>query len=158
MYISSPFSSSSSSQEKNSTSIVVSGGEITRLGGNEKGRDYLGVWGFAADDIYAATMRAIGRLYKVLPAAVVASVMRPAITRRQLQDRADALIETIGSCGANLGVTSGAEALDGALEALEARGVIVTERSRVRVRDRNVLRYYARSLEHLLESPSRRTH
>jgi hypothetical protein len=42
------------------TSIVVSGGEITRLGGNEKGRDYLGVWGFAADDIYAVGQSQMG--------------------------------------------------------------------------------------------------
>jgi hypothetical protein len=34
----------------------------------------------------------------------------------------------------------------------------VVEHSRVRVRERNVLRYYARSLDHLLTSPSRRTH
>jgi hypothetical protein len=60
--------------------------------------------------------------------------------------------------GANLGVTSGSEALDEALEPLEARGIVVVERGRVRVRNRTVLRYYARSLDHLLASPSRRTH
>ena len=38
------------------------------------------------------------------------------------------------------------------------RGIIVAERGRVRVRDRYVLRYYARTLDHLLASPSRRTH
>src|SRR5204863_479762 len=53
---------------------------------------------------------------------------------------------------------SGAEAVAEALEPLEARGIIVAERGRVRVRDRNVLRYYARTLDHLLASPSRRTH
>ena len=41
---------------------------------------------------------------------------------------------------------------------LETRGIIVVEQSRVRVRERNVLRYYARTLDHLLASPSRRTH
>jgi hypothetical protein len=45
-----------------------------------------------------------------------------------------------------------------ALEPLEARGIIVAERGRIRVRDRNVLRYYAHTLDHLLASPSRRTH
>jgi hypothetical protein len=55
-------------------------------------------------------------------------------------------------------VTSGEAAVDAAVEPLEARGILVTERSRVRVRDRNVLRYYARTLDHLLASPSRRTH
>jgi hypothetical protein len=97
-------------------------------------------------------------MYKVLPASVVAAAMRPSITRRDLEQRADALVDTLGTMGANLGVTSGSEALDEALEPLEARGIIVVERGRVRVRNRTVLRYYARSLDHLLASPSRRTH
>jgi 1-acyl-sn-glycerol-3-phosphate acyltransferase len=103
-------------------------------------------------------MKAIGRLYKVLPTAVIANAMRPSVTRRDLQSRADAILDTLRSAGANLGVQSGAEALDGGLEALESRGIIVVERGRVRVRERNVLRYYARTLDHLLASPSRRTH
>ena len=109
-------------------------------------------------DLSHAVMRAIGRLYKVLPVSVVASAMRPSISRRDLQQRADAVIDTLGNMGANLGVTSGAEAVDVALEPLEARGIVVLNEGRVRVRNRNVLRYYARSLDHLLESPSRRTH
>jgi glycerol-3-phosphate O-acyltransferase len=103
-------------------------------------------------------MDAIGRLYKVLPTAVVANAMRPSITRRDLEARADAVIDTLRSAGANLGVGSGAEAVALGLEPLEARGIVVIERSRVRVRERNVLRYYARTLAHLLASPSRRTH
>lgn len=105
-----------------------------------------------------AVMKAIGRLYKVLPTALVATAMRPSITRRDLERRIDGLIETLGSCGANLGVSSGAEAVEAALEPLEARGILVVEGGRVRVRERNVLRYYARTLDHLLESPSHRTH
>jgi hypothetical protein len=103
-------------------------------------------------------MSAIGRLYKVLPTAVVANAMRPSVTRRDLAGRCEAIIETLRTLGANLGVESGAEAVDAALEPLEARGVVVAERGRVRVRDRNVLKYYARTLEHLLASPSRHTH
>jgi glycerol-3-phosphate O-acyltransferase len=103
-------------------------------------------------------MDAIGRLYKVLPTAVVANAMRPSISRRDLESRADAVIETLRSKGANLGVGSGREALDAGLELLETRGIIVVEQSRIRVRERNVLRYYARTLDHLLASPSRRTH
>jgi glycerol-3-phosphate O-acyltransferase len=103
-------------------------------------------------------MDAVGRLYKVLPTAVVANAMRPSISRRDLESRADAVIETLRSKGANLGVGSGREALDLGLELLETRGIIVVEQSRVRVRERNVLRYYARTLDHLLASPSRRTH
>jgi hypothetical protein len=103
-------------------------------------------------------MRAIGRVYKVLPNALVAAAMRPSITRPQLEARAEALVETLKSCGANLSVESGKEAVEAALEPLEARGVIVLSAGRVRVRERNVMRYYARSLDHLLVSPSRRTH
>jgi glycerol-3-phosphate O-acyltransferase len=109
-------------------------------------------------DLAQTIMRTIGRLYKVLPTAVIAAAMRPSMTRRELTQRADALIDTLASCGANLGVASGAAAVDAALEPLESRGILVVEGTRVRVRDRNTLRYYARSLDHLLESPSRHTH
>ena len=109
-------------------------------------------------DLAHTLMRTVGRLYKVLPTALVAAAMRPSITRRELEERATVLIETLASCGANLGVTGGPQAVDAAIGPLEGRGVIVAEDGRLRVRDRNVLRYYARSLDHLLESPSRRTH
>jgi glycerol-3-phosphate O-acyltransferase len=109
-------------------------------------------------DLAHAVMKAVGRLYKVLPVSVVAAAMRPSITCRDLEQRAGALIETLGTIGANLGVASGEEAVAAAIEPLEARGIIVVDRGRVRVRNRIVLRYYARSLDHLLESPSRRTH
>jgi glycerol-3-phosphate O-acyltransferase len=109
-------------------------------------------------DFAHTVMTAIGRLYKVLPSGVIANAMRPSITRRDLVSRADAIIDTLRSGGANMGVESGAEAMEFALEPLEARGIIVAERGRIRVRDRNVLRYYARTLDHLLASPSRRTH
>ena len=103
-------------------------------------------------------MTAIGRLHKVLPTAVVASVMRPSITAAELESRADAFIDTLRAAGANLGVTSGKQAVAEAVEPLAARGIIVSESGRLRVRDRNVLRYYAHTLDHLLASPSRRTH
>jgi hypothetical protein len=109
-------------------------------------------------DLAHTLMAAIGRLHKVLPTAVVANAMRPSITRKELESRADAIIDALRSAGANMGVESGAQAIAAALEPLEARGIIVAERGRVRVRDRNVLRYYARTLDHLLASPSRRTH
>jgi glycerol-3-phosphate O-acyltransferase len=109
-------------------------------------------------DLSHAVMKAIGRVYKVLPVSVMAAAMRPSISVRDLEQRADALIDTLGTIGANLGVMSGQEAVAGALEPLEARGIVVLEKGRVRVRNRTVLRYYARSLDHLLESPSRRTH
>lgn len=109
-------------------------------------------------DFTYAVMRAIGRLYKVLPTAVVANAMRPSITRAELESRTDTVIETLRTNGANLGVQSGAEAADCAIELFEARGIVVVEGGRVRVRDRNVLRYYSRTLDHLLASPSPHTH
>jgi len=109
-------------------------------------------------DLAHTVMKKVGRLFKVLPTAVVAAAMRPSMTRRELEERAGDLIDTLGSCGANLGVTSGAEAVDAAIEPLASRGILVVEDGRIRIRDRNVLRYYARSLDHLLESPSRHTH
>ena len=109
-------------------------------------------------DFSHTVMDAVGRLYKVLPTAVVANAMRPSITRKDLEARADAVIDTLRANHANLGVQSGAEAVDAAIEPLETRGILVVDRGRMRVRDRNVLRYYARTLDHLLASPSRRTH
>lgn len=103
-------------------------------------------------------MRAVGRVYKVLPVAVVAAAMRPSITRKDLEHSADAIIDALGTDGANLGVRSGEEAVAMALEPLESRGVLVVERGRIRVRDRSVLRYYSKGLDHLLGASARRTH
>jgi glycerol-3-phosphate O-acyltransferase len=97
----------------------------------------------------------IGALYKVLPTAIFAAAMRPSITRRDLEGRIDRLIEELAARHANLGVTSGRQAVEEAAEPLETRGVIVLERGRFRVRGRNVLRYYARTIEHLLVTPGR---
>lgn len=97
----------------------------------------------------------IGALYKVLPTAVFASAMRPSITRRDLESRIDHLIEELAARHANLGVTSGAQAIEEAAEPLETRGIVVVERGRFRVRERTVLRYYARTIEHLLVTTGR---
>jgi glycerol-3-phosphate O-acyltransferase len=109
------------------------------------------------------TRDTIGRLFKVLPTAVLAAAMRPSIARRELEDRAEALIDTLRAAGANLGVTSGKEAVAQAAEPLAARNIIYVERGGCfRVRERTVLRYYARTLQHLLTAPRRtpspRTH
>ena len=97
----------------------------------------------------------IGALYKVLPTALFAAAMRPSITRRDLENRIDQLIEELTVRRANLGVTSGREAVEEAAEPLETRGIVVLERGRFRVRDRSVLRYYARTIEHLLVTTGR---
>jgi glycerol-3-phosphate O-acyltransferase len=96
-----------------------------------------------------------GALYKVLPTAVFAAAMRPSITRRDLEAGIDRLLEELAARHANLGVTSGRQAVEEATEPLETRGVIVSERGRFRVRERRVLRYYARSIEHLLVTTGR---
>jgi len=94
-------------------------------------------------------------LYKVLPTAVFAAAMRPSITRRDLEDRIDRVIGDLATRHANLGVTSGGQAVDEAAELFETRGVVVAERGRFRVRERTVLRYYARTIQHLLVPPGR---
>ena len=78
-------------------------------------------------------------------------------TRRELERPHRRVLDTLRAVGANLGVTSAARRGRAAAEPLEARGIIVVEEGRFRVRERNVLRYYARSLEHLL-SPAGPTH
>lgn len=92
----------------------------------------------------------IGRLYKVVPTALVAAAIRPSITRAELEDRIDERLGILRSAGANLDVETGREAVDAAIDPLAVRGVIVVEGQRFRVRERLVLRYYGRSLDHLL--------
>jgi hypothetical protein len=100
------------------------------------------------------TIRArIGGLYKVLPVAVFAAAMRPSIERSELEQRIDHLIEELKARHANLGVTTARQAIDDAAGPLETRGIIVHERGRYRVRERSVLRHYARTIEHLLVTP-----
>jgi hypothetical protein len=96
------------------------------------------------------TVRArIGAQYKVLPTAIFAAAMRPSIRQRDLEGRIDHLLEELRAKHANLGVTSGRQAIEEAAGPLETRGVIVHESGRFRVRERSVLRYYARTIEHL---------
>jgi glycerol-3-phosphate O-acyltransferase len=109
------------------------------------------------------TRDTIGRLYKVLPTAVLAAAMRPNITRRELEHRADDLIAALAATGANLAVTSGRDAVDQGTDLLAERNIIHIDRGgRFRVRERTVLRYYARTLQHLLAGSRRgggpRTH
>jgi glycerol-3-phosphate O-acyltransferase len=102
----------------------------------------------------------IGGLYKVLPTAIVAAAMRPSTTRRDLEMRADVLIDALRQSNANLAVHSGREAVDAGGALLADRSIIHVERGgRYRVRERTVLRYYARTIQHLL-APRRpaRTH
>ena len=105
-------------------------------------------------DLARHTRGTIGRLYKVLPTAVLAAAMRPSVSRTDLAARIDAILDTLRAVNANLSVTSADEVLDSATEALTLRNIIVVEQGRYRVRERHVLRYYARSIAHLLSPPS----
>jgi glycerol-3-phosphate O-acyltransferase len=97
------------------------------------------------------TRDTIGRLHKVLPTAVIAASLKPSMTRRELESRANDLIETLQALGANMGVMSGRQAIEEGAEPLVARNIIHVERGgRFRIRERTVLRYYARTLQHLL--------
>lgn len=95
----------------------------------------------------------IGRSYKVLPVAVLAAAMTRSATRAELKSRISGVLDTLQSVGANLSVTTAEEVLDIATEPMATRNIIVVEQGRYRVRERNVLRYYARSLAHLLAPP-----
>ena len=109
-------------------------------------------------DLAHRTRHAIGLLAKVLPTAVVAAAMRPSITRRELESRVADTIEALAATGANMGVFDPRDTVERAAHDFVSRGVLVLERGRFRIRERNVLRYYARSLDHLLHTPADRTH
>jgi glycerol-3-phosphate O-acyltransferase len=95
----------------------------------------------------------IGKLYKVLPTAVLAAAMTRSLTRTELKSRIDGVLETLRAADANLSVHTADEVLAVATDPLVTRNIIVVEQGRYRVRERNVLRYYARSLAHLLSPP-----
>jgi glycerol-3-phosphate O-acyltransferase len=111
-------------------------------------------------DLVALTHRvhdAVGLLHKVLPTALVAAAMRPNSSTGDLVRRVGELLVVLRAEGANLAVTSATAAVDEGLELLAERGIVVMDRQRARVRDRVALRYYARSIQHLLHR-SRTTH
>jgi glycerol-3-phosphate O-acyltransferase len=93
----------------------------------------------------------IGSLYKVLPTAITAAAMRPSTTRKELEGRADAILDVLRQSKANLAVQTGREAIEIGAQMLADRNIIHVERGgRYRVRERTVLRYYARTIQHLL--------
>ena len=100
---------------------------------------------------------AVGLLHKVLPTALVAAAMRPNSSNADLVGRVDELLAVLSAERANLAVSTARQAVDEGLELLGERGIVVIEGQRVRVRDRVVLRYYARTIEHLLHR-ARTTH
>jgi glycerol-3-phosphate O-acyltransferase len=100
----------------------------------------------------------VGRLYKVLPTALVCALMRPRMTRAALADRIDDALPMLATAGANLAVRAGRAAVDDGVERLVERGILQLEGDRLRVRDRLVLRFYARSIQHVLQPRKARAH
>ena len=132
-----------------SRAFVTFGPPVTLAGGEARSRrDVM--------DLAQQVLGAVGRQHKVLPTALVARVMRPSTMRSELRTQVSNLIGQLQALGANLAVTSADSALEEGLALLEERGVVAFEGELVRVRDRFVLRYYARQLQHLL-APRRPT-
>jgi glycerol-3-phosphate O-acyltransferase len=100
----------------------------------------------------------IALLYKVLPTALVAATIKPGMTRGELAGRIDDRLAVLAPAGANLAVTSGRQAVDEGVEALIERHILVAERARLRVRDRITLKYYARTIEHLMRTGGKASH
>jgi hypothetical protein len=108
----------------------------------------------AVMDVSRHVRAEVGRLFKVLPTAVLASAMTASATRAELHDRINVVLDALRAANANLSVQSADEVLAVASEPMATRNIIVIEGGRYRVRERNVLRYYARSIAHLLAPPS----
>lgn len=130
------------------TRAFVTFGEPIPLDGyhHESRRDVL--------DLAHRTRDAIGRLYKVLPTALVAAAMRPSLTARDLEARVADLLGPLTESGANLAVRDARQAVDQGVTALVKRHVIHRTGGRIRVRDRLTLKYYARTIQHLIAAPS----
>ena len=89
-------------------------------------------------------------LIKVLPTAIVAHAMHRSVSTGDLEARIATRLDLLLEAGANLAVRDVKQVLEDGVSRLEHRGVIQTEHGRIRARDRRVLRYYARSIQHLL--------
>lgn len=127
-----------------SRAFVTFGTPVTLAGGEARSRrDVM--------DLAHQVLGEVGRLHKVLPTALVARVVRPSMPRREVEARVGALMATLQAQGANMGVSHAADATAQGLALLEERGVLQPEGDVVRVRDRFVLRYYARQLQHLVD-------
>jgi glycerol-3-phosphate O-acyltransferase len=105
-------------------------------------------------DLAHTVRESVGRLYKVVPTALVANAMKPSITPDELEARVVPVLERLELNRANLAVRDPKHAVDEGVRALIKRGVIHKTGNRLRVRDRLVLRYYARTIQHLLAEPA----
>ncbi len=107
-------------------------------------------------DLGHLVMERIGTQVKVLPTALMAAAMGPSLPEAELAARLDALLTPLIAAGANLDARTPAAVMAAAAGPLEDRGIIAREDGLFRVRDRGLLRYYARTIEHLLPAPAPR--
>jgi glycerol-3-phosphate O-acyltransferase len=126
-----------------SRAFVTFGAPVTLAGGEARSRrDVM--------DLAQQVLSAVGKLHKVLPTALVARATRPSMPRRELVAQVATLVDQLRAVDANIAVTDARAIVDQGLPVLEERGVLAVEGDLVRVRDRFVLRYYARQLQHLI--------
>ncbi len=92
----------------------------------------------------------IGSLVKVVPTAIVAQCVKPGQPRGALVERVGALVGALAAIGANLDERDPATIVDTGVDQLVRRGILADSRTGVRVRDRIVLKYYARTIDHLV--------
>jgi glycerol-3-phosphate O-acyltransferase len=97
--------------------------------------------------------RRIAALHKALPTAIVAAAMRPSSPPHELQARVTELVDRLRGRGANLASTDPEAIMEHGTTLLVDRDAIAVDGGKFRVRDRTLLRYYARSIAHLLDTP-----
>ena len=98
----------------------------------------------------------ISALHKVLPTALVAAAMRPSSAPADLRARIAGLVDGLRARQANLDITDPQEIMERGAELLVDRDAMAIDAGTYRVRDRTLLRYYARSIGHLI-APLHRT-
>jgi glycerol-3-phosphate O-acyltransferase len=94
----------------------------------------------------------IAALHKVVPTALVAAAMRPSSQPADLKARIGEMVEGLRARHANLASTDPQAIMEQGTAALADREAIAIDGGLYRVRDRTLLRYYARSIKHLLEA------
>jgi len=93
----------------------------------------------------------IAALHKVLPTALVAAAMRPSSPPADLKARIAEMVDGLRARHANLDSTDPQAIMEQGTASLVDREAIAVDGGLYRVRDRTLLRYYARSIKHLLE-------
>jgi 1-acyl-sn-glycerol-3-phosphate acyltransferase len=91
----------------------------------------------------------ISALHKVVPTAIVAAAMRPSSPPHELKARIAELVDGLRERRANLAETDPQEIMERGVELLVDREALAVDNGLYRVRDRTLLRYYARSIAHL---------